>query len=290
MDNQNPSNNKIPASILLQPSRVTFILASVASSLVLLSLTSQFLRYGLGHDYVYGLLPITEQLFHVDLEQNISTLFSVTLLLCSGALLVLIALLKRHRQDPDVSKWIILAGGFFYLATDEGWSLHERLIEPVRGLLGHGDLGIFYFAWIIPAMAGVALLGLVFLGFLSRLPSSTRWSFIVAGSLYLGGAIGIEMLGGRQAELHSFENLTYQLFAHLEESLEMAGIILFIHTLLRYLAEQYPEIRLLAHGLRPSRSEDEWPQEPQQRASLAMEDRPVSRDAGDAGRRSLRLR
>jgi hypothetical protein len=239
---------------------------------------------------VYGLLPITEQLFHVDLEQNISTLFSVTLLLCSGVLLVLIALLKRHRQDPDVSKWIILAGGFFYLATDEGWSLHERLIEPVRGLLGHGDLGIFYFAWIIPAMAGVALLGLVFLGFLSRLPSSTRWSFMIAGSLYLGGAIGIEMLGGRQAELHSFENLTYQLFAHLEESLEMAGVILFIHALLRYLAEQYPEIRFLTHKLGPSRSQDEWPQESQQRASLATEDKPVNRDAEGAGQRSARLR
>ena len=65
------------------------------------------------------------------------------------------------------------------------------------------------------------------------------------------------MLGGRQAELHGLENLTYQLFAHLEESLEMAGVILFIYALLRYLAEQYPEIRLLAHESRPSQSQDE---------------------------------
>jgi hypothetical protein len=290
MDNQNPSNRNIPASILLRPSRITSILAAVASGLVLMSLASQFIRYGLGHDYVFGLLPITEQLLHVDLEQNISTLFSVTLLLCSGFLLVLITLLKRQRRDPDVSKWMILAGGFFYLATDEGWSLHERLIDPVRGLLGHGNLGIFYFAWIIPAMAGVALLGLLFLGFLARLPSSTRWSFIIAGSFYLCGAIGIEMLGGRYAELHSFENLTYQLFVHLEESLEMAGIILFIHTLLRYLAEQYPEIRLLAHGVRPSQSRDGWSQESQQRDSIATETRPVSHDAEGAGRKSMRLR
>ncbi len=267
MDNQSSSNSKIPASIRLQPSRLIFILAGVASSLVLLSLTSQFLRYGLGHDYVYGLLPIAEQLFHVDLEQNISTLFSVTLLLCSGSLLVLIALLKRQRQDPDVSKWMILAGGFFYLATDEGWSLHEKLIEPVRGLLGHGDLGIFYFAWIIPAMAGVAVLGLLFLGFLARLPSSTRWSFISAGSLYLGGAIGIEMLGGRQAEIYGSENLTYQLFTHLEESLEMAGVILFIHALLRHLAEQFPEVRLLLSGPRQPQSDAERSPESQKSAA-----------------------
>lgn len=257
MDNRSPSNSKIPISIRLQTSRIIFIFSAVASSLVLLSLTSQFLRYGFGYDYVYGLLPLTEQLFHVDLEQNIATLFSVTLLLCSGFLLLLIALLKQQQQDRDASKWILLAGGFFYLATDEGWSLHERLIGPVRGLLGHGNLGIFYFAWIIPAIAGVAVLGLLFLGFLSRLPSSTRWSFIFAGSFYLGGAIGFEMLGGQRAETHGFKNLTYQLFAHLEESLEMAGIILFIHSLLRYLGEEYSEIRLLAQGLRPSQSRDE---------------------------------
>jgi len=290
MDNQNSSNSHIPASILLRPSRITSILAAVASGLVLMSLASQFIRHVLGHDYVYGLLPITEHLFHVDLEQNISTLFSVTLLLCAGSLLVLIALLKRQRRDPDVSKWMILAGGFFYLATDEGWSLHERLIDPVRGLLGRGDLGIFYFAWIIPAIAGVALLGLLFLGFLARLPSSTRWYFIIAGSLYLGGAIGLEMLGGRYAELHSFENLTYQLFVHLEESLEMAGIILFIHTLLRYLAEQYPEIRLLAHGLRQSQSRDGWFQESQKRDPTNTETRSMSHDVEGARRRSMRLR
>jgi hypothetical protein len=290
MDNRYTPSSMMPASIRLRPSRITVVLAALASSLVFLSFTSQFLRYGLGHDYVYGLLPIIERLFHVDLEQNISTLFSVTLLLCSGSLLVLMTLLKRQQQDPDASKWMILAGGFFYLATDEGWSLHEQLIEPVRGLLGHGELGIFYFAWIIPAMAGVAFLGLLFLGFLSRLPSSTRWSFITAGSLYLGGAIGIEMLGGRQAELHGFENLSYQLFAHLEESLEMAGVILFIHALLRYLAEQYPEIRLHAHGLNPSRSRDRWSLKSQKRDSIVTETRPASRDEEDARRKSVRHR
>ena len=33
--------------------------------------------------------------------------------------------------------------------------------------------------------------------------------------------------------------------AHAEESLEMAGIIVFIYVLLRYLAEQYHEVQFL---------------------------------------------
>ena len=91
-------------------------------------------------------------------------------------------------------------------------------------------------------MAGVLILGLLFLKFLLRLPPLTRWSFLGAGAVYLGGAIGIEMIGGRYAESHGDENLTYQLLTHLEESMEMAGMIVFIHALLRYLAEQCPKV------------------------------------------------
>jgi hypothetical protein len=131
------------------------------------------------------------------------------------------------------------------MAIDEAWSFHEMLVDPVRGLLGHDSLGMFYYAWVIPGMAGVGILALLFLGFLLRLPSSTRWSFLAAGTIYLGGAIGIEMIGGRYGEAYGFENLTAQLMTHLEESMEMAGMIVFIFALLRYLAEQCPKVEFL---------------------------------------------
>lgn len=203
----------------------------------------QLIKYVGGHDYVYGLLPLANTLFNVDREQNITTLFSVFLLLCSAVLLAVFALTKRQQRDPDLSRWAILTCGFLYLAIDEAWSFHEMLNEPVRGLLGRDNLSIFYFAWAIPAMAGVLTFALFFLGFLLRLPLTTRLSFVGAGSLYLGGAVGIEMIGGRYAEVHGLENLTYQLIAHAEESLEMAGIIVFIYALLRYFAEQYCEVQ-----------------------------------------------
>ena len=213
--------------------------------LVCISVAGQLVRYVGGHDYAYGLLSPAERLFHVDQQHNIPTLFSVLLLLCSASLLGLITFLKRRQQDPDLSKWATLTVGFIYLAIDEAWSFHEMLIDPVRGLLGHDNLGMFYSAWVIPGMAGVGILALLFLGFLLRLPSSTRWSFLAAGTIYLGGAIGIEMIGGRYGEAHGFENLTAQLITHLEESMEMAGVIVFIHALLRYLAEQCPRVDLL---------------------------------------------
>lgn len=220
-------------------------MGAMAFLLMAISVGGQLIKYVGGHDYVYGLLPLANTLFNVDREQNITTLFSVFLLLCSAVLLATIFLTKRQQRDSDLSRWAILTCGFLCLAIDEAWSFHEMLIEPIRGLLGHDHLGIFYFAWIIPAMAGVLILALFFMGFLLRLPLTTRLSFVGAGSLYLGGAIGVEMIGGRYAEVHGFENLPYQLMAHAEESLEMAGIIVFIYVLLRYLAEQYHEVQFL---------------------------------------------
>jgi hypothetical protein len=55
--------------------------------------------------------------------------------------------------------------------------------------------------------------------------------------------IGIEMVGGHQAELHGQENLRYGLTATSEEGCEMAGIIVFIYAIMEYLDRSYKEIR-----------------------------------------------
>ena len=85
--------------------------------------------------------------------------------------------------------------GFVVMAFDEGWSIHETLVNPIRSLLGSSRLGIFYFAWVVPGIAIVLALGLYFLGFLRRLPGLTRRQFILAAALFLGGAIGMELPG-----------------------------------------------------------------------------------------------
>lgn len=225
--------------IRLNPSAVACALGAVAFPLILASIGGQLTKFLLGHDHVYGLVPLS----YVDAEQNIPTLFSVLLLFCAALLLTVITALKKKEKDPDVSRWAILAFGFMFMAVDEAWSIHEKLITPVRGLLGDGPLGIFYFAWVVPGIAVVFVLTLSFLRFLLRLPAKTRFSFLVAATLFLGGTLGLELVGGRYAELHGLENLTYSMIATVEESLEMAGVIVFIYALLKYIADNYNEVR-----------------------------------------------
>jgi len=95
--------------------------------------------------------------------------------------------------------------------------------------------GFFYFAWVIPG--GLFVLGflLVYLRFLSRIPAETRRGFLLAGFVYCFGSLGMEMIDGRYASLHGVD-FTYSLMSLLEESLEMAGEILFLRALLAYIA------------------------------------------------------
>ena len=62
--------------------------------------------------------------------------------------------------------------------------------------------------------------------------------------LFLGGALGFELLGGRQAEMHGMDNWLYTFYATVEESLEMSGLILLIFALMSYIQQTYHQFRL----------------------------------------------
>ena len=229
-----------PDAISLRPALAARVLGAVALFLVLASTAGQLLKYVAGYEGAYGLIP----LFRLDGEQNLPTLFATLLLVFASQLLALIALLDRNRSGSHSRQWAVLSFGFLFMAIDETVALHERLIEPMRALLGGGELGVFHFAWVVPGIAVVLLLVPFFLRFVLGLPSRTRVHLLAAAALYLGGAIGLELIGGSYAELHRTRNLTYSMITTVEESLEMAGVIVLIRGLLAHIADEYGEIRV----------------------------------------------
>ena len=65
--------------------------------------------------------------------------------------------------------------------------------------------------------------------------------FIVSGAIFVFGAIGFEMLASRQFSIHGdiSGDLMYAVFYTFEEFLEMLGIVVFIYTLLSYIAIKF---------------------------------------------------
>jgi hypothetical protein len=74
------------------------------------------------------------------------------------------------------------------------------------------------------------------------LPKSTRREFLTAGALFVGGAVGLELLAGRYSEIHGVDNFIYSLHVTLEEGLEMLGVWVFIRALVRYIHATHPAV------------------------------------------------
>lgn len=234
---------KIP----LNPWAITGPLSLATLLLVAANISMQAYRLIAHQEHVVGLAMIS-----LDGENNLPALFSTLLLFCASLTLALIAVLERRHEGIDVSKWAMLAAGFMLMTLDEDLSFHELLIAPLRTLLGGQHLGIFFFAWVIPGFALVAAVGAFFLRFLFRLPRRTAIAFVISAAIYLGGALGVELVEGWWREAHGHRNLTYHLLVSLEEGMEMTGIIAFIHALLNYIAKRYGEVRFSFAGMRNS--------------------------------------
>jgi hypothetical protein len=97
--------------------------------------------------------------------------------------------------------------------------------------------GYLTFAWVVPGALFVLVLGLIYLRFLLDMPRGRAALFVIAGGLYVCGAIGMEMLGGDYAfENGTIETARYLLLTSVEETMEMGGLLLFAYVLMRGLA------------------------------------------------------
>ena len=127
-------------------------------------------------------------------------------------------------------------GLFLFLAVDEGTAIHEKIGSFLERYMD--AQGALYFLWVVPYGVAALVFSLAYSKFVWELPQVTRLRFITAGAIFLVGALGIEMLGAREADLHGTNTITYCLLFTVEEMLEMLGIILFIYALLSHLAAE----------------------------------------------------
>ncbi|MDH3598478.1 MAG: hypothetical protein OEU26_02425 [Candidatus Tectomicrobia bacterium] len=204
-------------------------------------LTVEVAFYGFGLDQDETWLA----LFSLSYEENVPTWYTVCLVLVAAWLLMLIAIGAQQRRAAYVFHWWGLAIGFFYISLDELVQLHEqasRLIE--------GTGGVLYFDWIIPATPVLIILILCYAKFLFHLPSVSRNRFILAGSIFVFGAIVMELPLGWWVDNFGDDNFGYSAIDFVEESLEMFAINFFILTLVKRIFGDSEQLRVSFHNTR----------------------------------------
>ena len=217
--------------ISMSPKEVANGLAKLVLVLFIANLISIVMKL-----YVPGIGASIMSYFNFDKEQNIPTFYSAMALVFCFVLLFLISLEHRKSGNKYVL-WMFLSFIFLFLGIDEISSLHEIMGKKVRAFLNTS--GVFFFAWIIPYGIGIIVLLLGYIRFLKRLPRNIRNLFLLSGVIFVGGALGMEMVGGWHSERYGEENLPYSLIYTLEESLEMIGVIIFIYALISYIEQEF---------------------------------------------------
>ena len=67
--------------------------------------------------------------------------------------------------------------------------------------------------------------------FLIHLPRRTCVLFLLAGAVYVGGALGMEMVAAVYDQSHGYENAVTASLSTVEETMEMLGLVLFNYAL-----------------------------------------------------------
>lgn len=233
------------------PRAVAHLLGTIIICLLCGHATGVILRYGFGFDTARGLIP----LFDVDVEGNIPTFFSVCLALSCAMLFAFIALEARGRASRDARYWFLLAAGFLFVGYDEAFQVHEKMTLPARALMqsltGSTELGLLYYSWVVPGVIGLILVGLFFLKFLLRIPAVTRHRMLAAGGLFVGGCIGMELIGGKLMEAYG-PSLAFKIAVMVEEGLEMAGLATLVYALVSHIAEAAEKVEFDLHAASPA--------------------------------------
>lgn len=228
-----PKIQRAMVKVVLTPGKVGLCFLCMVVFLTLIHCIVQVLFFNLDHPDIFFYV----RWFDLDIEKNVPSTYSAFALFVCSLLFFLIAANQKSRMDYRRWCWFGLSVLFLFLSIDEWFEIHEIIGDMTENYLKAE--GLLYFPWVAPYGLAVTVLGLIYLKFILGLPRRTAALVVLAGIIFLTGAIAFDMLGGREAELHGYDTLMYCVLYTIEEFLEMIAIVLLIYTLLSYIERQF---------------------------------------------------
>ncbi len=172
------------------------------------------------------------RMFDLDMERNIPTLFSSTILLISASLFYLLSVVEKRNHWF----WLGLSIVFVFLAIDESVKIHENIGDYTEQFVDAS--GFLYYPWILSYALFVLILGVLYLRFFWKMERKIFLRFMLSAAIFLSGAIGFELLSANEASIHDTDTVLYSIYYTIEETLEMFGVIYLISILLGLLKEK----------------------------------------------------
>jgi uncharacterized membrane protein YhaH (DUF805 family) len=218
----------VPPTAIPAPQASALLLPSPTATLAVLALAAVALFalscLDIALDHTSALLLQ----FETGDEANVATWWASTTWLVAGGLALAIGVAGRRLHARGASRWIVLGCVFALLAADETAQFHEQAVGPlmdaVQSLTGLGHTS----ARLLSAgsVGMVLLAGAIWLApWLRALPRTLARRLVVAGTIFVGGSVGLEVLS---------RMVTTRYLSPFEELCEMLGVALLIAALVPY--------------------------------------------------------
>lgn len=171
----------------------------------------------------------------MDDEMNLPTWFSVLLLAGAGMMTVRAARELGASLRSRIT-WTVVGATLLVLSLDELATFHEKIglaLEARSDAL----TALPFNSWIVVYAVLAAGFAAFVVPLLREVPPDVRRALVGAGSIYVAGAAGFELVAGLLADVgYHRETLIGQVSVLLEESFELLGVIVYVAALEQYLA------------------------------------------------------
>ncbi len=224
--------------IILKTKQITRVFALIVIFLTLAHIIGQWAALYLGLEGEHKSIVVW---FDLDEELNFPSYYATVSLLFCSLLLAIITFAKKKNGEQYIY-WLGLAVVFLFLSVDESIGIHESLKSKLQVALHTSES--FYSVWVIPYSISLVIFLLVYVKFVFNLPSKTRILFLIAGSVYVAGTVGMEIIGEFYSKLHADNMTLVIMLTTIEELLEMTGVVIFIYALMSYIDSELEDIRL----------------------------------------------
>lgn len=160
-------------------------------------------------------------------EQTVPAWWSSALWLALAVAAFVSSRVSQHNRG----RWLVLGSFALFASVDEYAELHERL-DHLGGVLQQDVAWELAYAWVLPGALLACVVGVLGIVLVRAESPHVRTGLLLGGALFLLGALVMEIVGSLL--LQHFDAFTwhYALAYHIEEVLEMFGLLIALVTVL----------------------------------------------------------
>jgi hypothetical protein len=211
---------------------VITLLIGIVTTLVIVGTIADIIKFQVAPSPAHRLARLMNR-FVLSFEPSIPNWYASAALLCSGALLGIIATVKWQARDRFSKYWAAMAAMFIVFSIDEGVRLHEMIHTVMIKIVD--TEGMSYSPSVFVTGVFVAAFAIIYIPFLKHIDRRTAALFVIAGGVYVFGTVVMDMCGSMVIDFYGEASIQHTFSQLVEESCEMFGIVVFLYALGDYI-------------------------------------------------------